>query len=328
MPEASSPFVFVVGCPRSGTTLLQRMLDSHPLLAVANDTHFIVRCLEKLAPQLLRAAQEGAPVPLGEHLVAGARGYHRFARLGLSDAQVARAAAGASTWAGFVRALYEEFAGARRKRLGGEKTPDFVRHVSLLHGLFPQAAFVHIIRDGRDVALSLRDWATDSKGPGRLELWSQEPIGVAALWWQWQVTAGRAQGAVVGPRRYLEVPYENLVADPRRHLQSLCAFLELPFAAPMLDYHCGRARDKEGLSAKSAWLPPTPGLRDWRTQMRRRDLELFEALAGDVLGELGYERAIASVGPEAARAAARCRAWWCATLERREQRRRRRAAGA
>ena len=51
---SANPFVFVVGCPRSGTTLLQRMLNNHPMLAVANDTHFIPRCLEKLLPAAVR----------------------------------------------------------------------------------------------------------------------------------------------------------------------------------------------------------------------------------------------------------------------------------
>jgi hypothetical protein len=77
---------------------------------------------------------------------------------------------------------------------------------------------------------------------------------------------------------YREVRYEDLVAGPRATVESLCLFLELPFAPETLAYHVGRQREEPGLSAKKAWLPPTRGLRDWRTQMSERDAAVFEAL--------------------------------------------------
>jgi hypothetical protein len=78
----------------------------------------------------------------------------------------------------------------------------------------------------------------------------------------------------------------------------------------MLTYHEGKTRSKSGLSSKKAWLPPTPGLRDWRTQMAERDRELFQALAGDLLAELGYERSARRSSPEVATVADHCRRWW------------------
>src|SRR3990172_7495789 len=81
-PERN-PYLLVVGCPRSGTTLLQRMLDSHPRLAVANDTHFITRALQKTALQLSDSVVAGNEVLLTNELVSGVSAYHRFPRLGL-----------------------------------------------------------------------------------------------------------------------------------------------------------------------------------------------------------------------------------------------------
>jgi hypothetical protein len=78
----------------------------------------------------------------------------------------------------------------------------------------------------------------------------------------------------------------------------------------MLEYHEGRTRTVEGLSAKSAWLPPIQGLRDWRRQMTEDDIALFEALAGDVLSVFGYERAFARISSSTEARAARCRARW------------------
>jgi len=305
-PEAASPYLFVVGCPRSGTTLLQRMLDAHPQLAVANDTHFIPRAVAKVTagsiPRACTAADKQA-------LVEWTRSYHRFPRLGLEAGLVDRADAASETFPGFVGELYRALAEQRGKRYAGEKTPDYIRHLSLLSALFPGSKTVHIVRDGRDVALSLLDWAHDRKGPGRLDLWRQEPVAACALWWRWQV-GGQQQAGLLPKQSYLEIKYESLVADPSRTLRSVSDLLELPFAPEMLQFNRGKRRRATGLSAKKAWLSPTPGLRDWRTQLDSRSLALFEALAGDRLVENGYPLALDHIPASIAAVADDCRAWW------------------
>jgi hypothetical protein len=82
----------------------------------------------------------------------------------------------------------------------------------------------------------------------------------------------------------------------------------------MLTFHVGRARHEPGLSAKKAWLPPTQGLRDWRVQLSHDDQQLFEALAGDLLSQLGYERRFDPVAPGVKARASRYRAAWQAEL--------------
>ena len=315
--QGRNPFLFVVGCPRSGTTLLQRMLDGHPLLAVANDSHFIPRCLETHVPHLVRQATGGVDVPLTPTLVRGVVGYHRYHRLGLDALQGRAAARDVSSYRDFVSALYDRFAARQGKPLGGEKTPDYVRRLPLLGGLFPGAHFVHIIRDGRDVALSVMSWANRRKGPGKLELWEASPLATSALWWAWQVGSGCRDGRAL-PGRYLEVHYERLVVRPEDELRRITSFLHIPFAGEMLRYHEGKRKQNPGRSAKSNWLPPTPGLRDWRIQMGAEDVALFEALTGELLDELGAERGCAQPLPQVLEAAADYRRRWQAHLERRE----------
>lgn len=321
-----NPFCFVVGCPRSGTTLLQRMLDHHPDLAVANDTHFVPRALEKTAPHLVERAVAGERIPLSQVLVDAVVGYRRFHRLGLDEQAGRELAMDRDNYADYSSALYDSFAARQGKLLGGEKTPDYVRRLPLLFGLFPSARVIHIIRDGRDVALSTLDWATGSKGPGKLELWNSEPLATCALWWRWQVLEGRRAGRTQ-PARYIEVRYESLVEQPEKELKRLCEFLDLSMSNEMLDYHVGRTRSDRG-SAKSNWLPPTAGLRDWRKQMSPRDVELFELLAGDLLKDLGLERINNRIDSNAAARAATCREWWAQFLERRARKRERRSAQA
>ena len=301
---SSNPYVFVVGCPRSGTTLLQRMLDNHPLLAVANDSHFI--------PRVVEDQPDVADPPLTAELVERVRGYKRFYRLGLSDADVDSAAAASASYTDLVRELYTTYARQRGKELAGEKTPDYVKWLPRLHELFPAARSVHIVRDARDVTLSVLEWAHDGKGPSKLELWAEEPVAVCALWWRWQVQQGRRDGAALGPERYHELRYETLVARPEETLAGIAGFLGLPDAPEMAAYHVGRTTHRPGRSAKGNWLPPTSGLRDWRTAMRERDRALVEALAGDLLQELGYPPGVDAVPDEVAAVAARCARWWAA----------------
>lgn len=312
--EPPAPYVFVVGCPRSGTTLLQRMLDAHPELAVANDTHFISRAISKVTLGSISKACEPASKAA---LVEWTRNDRRFARLGLDAATVEQADRASETFPDFVTELYRALARRRGKRLAGEKTPDYIRHLALLHTVFPAARTVHIVRDGRDVTLSLLEWANETKGPGRLELWRREPVAACALWWRFQV-GGQRQAAGLPPTSYLEIKYEDLVADPAATLEPVTTLLGLPFAPEMLRFNRGRVSRDPGLSAKKAWLGPTPGLRDWRTQLDSRSVALFEALAGDRLVQNGYSLAFDETPPSVAAVAEECRAWW-------EERRRRRA---
>jgi hypothetical protein len=304
--RAGNPYVFVVGCPRSGTTLLQRMLDAHPMLTVANDTHFI--------PKALKGCEVRAALPLSAELVERVRTYKRFPRLGVPPEAV-DGAARATTYAEFVARLYDALAAQHGKPFAGEKTPDYCDELPLLHTLFPAARVVHIVRDGRDVALSVLEWAHEGKGPGRKALWQEQPIAVSALWWWAKVATGRRGGTGLGASTYREVRYEDLVADPESELRGLSEFLGLPYDPAMVGFaegHDPPHPPQDGrVDAKKSWLPATSGLRDWRTGLSEQDEALFEALAGDLLGALGYEqRHRDGVPDEVEELARRCREWW------------------
>ncbi|MFV1980631.1 MAG: phosphotransferase, partial [Rhodothermia bacterium] len=127
------------------------------------------------------------------------------------------------------------------------------------------------------------------KGPSGWSVWQSSPVGSCALWWRWQVGAG-LQGGKNLEGRYHEVMYDDLVSDPDVTIRHLASQIDLDFPPEMLDFAAGKTMSGTSLSAKSAWLPPTKGLRDWRSQMGERDVELFECIAGDLLAEFGFER--------------------------------------
>jgi hypothetical protein len=293
-----NPFVFIVGCPRSGTTLLRRIVDAHTDIAITKETHWIVQLLEDR-----HAAPTEPPVTpqLLERLVS----HRRFARLELDPGRLERLVAGEEpvSYAELVTAVYDLFGELRGKRLVGDKTPRYVRHIPTLHSLWPRAKFVHLIRDGRDVCLSVRNWDKDNRFVTRISTFEEDPVSTIALWWEQLVRLGREAGAELPADLYHEVPYERLVAEPAGECRRLCQFLGVPFDERMLRFHEGRTKDDPRLDAKSAWRPITPGLRSWRTEMPGGDIERFEAVAGELLGELGFLRGVPKPAPAARRQA-------------------------
>ncbi|MFQ6029721.1 MAG: sulfotransferase, partial [Dehalococcoidia bacterium] len=136
------------------------------------------------------------------------------------------------------------------------------------------------------------------------------PVGLCAISWRRKVMRARSFGSNLGPQEYQEVIYEDLVDNPADTLQKVTGALGLPMVQEMLKFHEGKTQEAPGLSSKDAWLPPTPGLRDWRDQLSSQQKELFEALAGDLLSALGYERAFESFSPEIQERAAWCEEIW------------------
>ena len=297
-----NPYFFIVGCPRSGTTLLQRMVNAHPEVAVTPESHWIPRLYEK--PWALK--ENG----LIEHkLVRELAAHPKFARLGIGRQELKRLERSGQTltYSRLVTALFDLYGRAQGKPLVGDKTPDYVRRICTLHGLWPEARFVHVIRDGRDVYLSMREWPKVHPKPGDFTTWKQDPVSTAAWWWGFNVRLGRDAGRSLGSELYYELRYEALVTFPREECKKLCAFLGLPFDEAMLRFHEHGARPDPGLEQKRAELPATPGLRDWKSQMPAEELERFEAMAGDILEELDYARAVSRREPVALDRAARVR---------------------
>jgi hypothetical protein len=204
--------------------------------------------------------------------------------------------------------------------LVGDKTPSYVRSIPTLHALWPEAKFVHLIRDGRDVYISTIDWDRAFKITRRFAAWSQDPVTTAAFWWEWNVRLGRESGGLLEQDLYYELRYEALIANPPEECAKLCKFLDVPYDDAMLHFRKGRERTEPGLDAKRAWQPVTSGLSDWRSQMPAGDVERFEAAVGDLLDELGYARAVSRPPSDALKHARKIRHSFRQTLRERGDR--------
>jgi hypothetical protein len=293
MPDHRFPFPFLVGSERSGTTMFRLMLDAHPDMAVPPESYFIID-LYRRRKSFERAGRPYDTIAVANDL-AGSRWFREWGMPPRELATAMRREEGVD-FAEAMRKVYRGYARMYGKSRYGDKTPAYVQHIRVLAEIFPEARFVHLIRDGRNVALSL----TEVK-------WGPTDVLEGALQWRERVLRGRRAGVEVGAHRYLEVRYEQLVAEPESVLREVSGFIELPFDEAMLRHsETAGARipgRPDGLHRRAA-TAPVMGVREWQQDMARDDLEAVEAAAGDLLDQLGYERAVPDPSKAARRRAA------------------------
>jgi hypothetical protein len=159
-----------------------------------------------------------------------------------------------------------------------------MQQLPLLERVFPDAIWVHLVRDGRDAALSFLELPEGFAG----KTWAQPRTAAQfAARWRTEILSARRLGRHAGDR-YLELRYEDLVARPEEELRRVCEHASLPWEEGMLDHT--RVSDAANMPEhRNLAQPPTPGLRDWRSQMSHEDAVRFEEVAGDLLRDAGYE---------------------------------------
>jgi Sulfotransferase family len=269
--------VFLVGARRSGTNWLQRMVCAHPdTVAIPSETHLFSHGLAPLAARFQHGAVSSPKT---------ARVY-----LPRDDAHDALRDVADRVFGGLATAL------APDARLIVERTPWHVYHLDLIGAVYPDAAVVHIIRDGRDVARSLlsQEW-----GPTRMADAAEE--------WRSAVAAGREHGAHLA--RYLEVHYEVLLADPAAELPSLYRWLGLDDRDEVVRPSLLEA----GVRFNTDPRRPEVAVGKWREELSALDQRTFDRIAGATLAEAGYEpapvpslaRDVVGVGRSAVRAGRR-----------------------
>ncbi|MDW3218209.1 MAG: sulfotransferase [Acidimicrobiales bacterium] len=290
----NAPFVFIVGCGRSGTTMLRSMLDSHPEVAIPRESYFI---------DTMRRRRDGYVGATGfdvERFLDDLLPDVRFRRWELDPEMVADAvrAAEPADLGAACRAVYDVFAREQGATRPFDKTPMYALCVPELHQLFPDARFVHLVRDGRDVAAS---YAETDFGP--------RGLAAAASYWRRVIRAVDAASAVVGPEQLRTFRYEDLAADPAGTLQAISAFVELDYDERMLDFATHmktRPRRQPAATKQKLAGPAAAGVRNW-TQMAPADVRLVESVAGAELRGAGYalsDYPVSAVQRRAARARA------------------------
>jgi hypothetical protein len=214
----NTPF-FIIGSGRSGTTLLRLILAGHSRIHIPPETWFILTLVEELPLETILT------LPQVERAVSIMTSDYRWPDMDIAPEVLHRQAVTLKDprLVDIIDLVYREHLARTGKPRFGDKTPAYFMIVPQLATLYPGARFIHLIRDGRDVAISLIDLD--------YEHYYQEDF-------EWTIVMHK-RGALLDSHyssQILEVKYEDLVADPSATVQRICAFLNEQFEPAMLDW--------------------------------------------------------------------------------------------
>lgn len=294
MRHVREPFPVIVGCPRSGTSLLAVMLDAHSQLAVPPETSFLPNVMGLTGePEALRRR-------FFDIVTADRMTISNWSDFGLDKEALWRRlqAIPAFTVAAGTRAFYAMYGEGQRKPRTGDKTPGYIFTMQQIQALLPEAHFIHVIRDPRDTAMSWRKtWFAPS-----------QDYAVLGVCWRQNVEVGLRSAPML--RHYQEVRFEDLVLRPETEIKRLCAYLSLPYEPAMLDSGArGQARlerlrgrahadgrmiareERTRIHLNLARPPMVERVEAWRREMSDVERRQVESGAGPLLRELGYQDA-------------------------------------
>ncbi len=282
--------VFIIGVPRAGTTLLRLMLTCHPGIAIPPESGFLVDLMPRYG------AFQGDDAALKEFLddllVFPKFEHWRLEREDLE--RYLRDEVRPRKYAELVDGVYARWAAVHQggKPRWGDKNNFYLKHIDAIARLFPQAVFVHIIRDGRDVACSYRSLA-NVKGRYAPVLPGKILDGV----YEWRLNLGRIRSSFdrIGWNRAFELRYEDLVADPQGVLRRVCEFLGEDYSAHMLEYDrenrdreleprefdAWKTRNRSGIDASA--------IGRWQKELSPREQALATLAGGPMLRRYRYE---------------------------------------
>jgi Sulfotransferase family len=268
--ETRKPPVFIVGSPRSGTTLLKNLLGRHPSIAICRETRFFADIYRRRA----------AFGPL-ENL----QNRQRLVDQYLSTAQVKRLQVDlsglrqrlldeATSYPALLATMMRYYADFHGKERYGEKTPHHSFCTEMLSDWYPGASIIHLVRDPRDVVASLQrmPWAPKSI------------LNNASMWLLFNRAAERSRHRP----GYLLVHYEKLVTSPDQELARICGHIGEEWPASLTV--------PTDPSAAYSWPKSASGpvtrerLQKWKEQLSAKDVSLVERIAGARLEHYGYER--------------------------------------
>jgi len=247
--------VVLGGSPRSGTTLLRRLLDGHASLCCGPEMGLFLPIRFRLEPLA--------------------------ALSGIDQEELRAMFVGSASQGALVDAFSARYRTLQGKARWAEKTPQNVRHFGWIAERFPEARLIHVIRDGRDVVCSAREHGERRWIDGRW-VWSHHPRPTD--WYARAWVADTAHGMRFrGHPGYLEVRYEDLATEPEATLRDICAFLDEPFDPDMIpDVPTGADAPPD------RGRPNTSSIGRWERDLSAADLAVVEAICGERLRELGY----------------------------------------
>ena len=268
--------IFVVGCPRSGTTMLSLMIHAHPRMAMPPESRFLLRVWRNRA----KFGDLSTPDQRMALAKACVRTGSKVRDLGLDPQETLDAILAAPpTMGSAFGTIFKMFADRHGKPRWGDKRPAYYQEVDVLLRLFPDAQIVHIVRDGRSNVASLK----------KMPWWPYDSIGSMASWSQAEYCSRRNQKRLPADTFHV-IRYESLVADPEPVLRELCRFLDEDFHPAMLE----PSEVRDVVPEKKTWhgnlkqSVNTDQVESWRKGLDPWELGLMETVLRRKLKHWNY----------------------------------------
>jgi hypothetical protein len=273
--------IFIFGCPRSGTSLLSKILNSHPRIAIPYESHIyntfyswlkyygdlkVAKNRERLVDDIFSTDvfHDWFPAPNRDHTLNAIERYD---------------------FHGVVEAIMSAWAQDQGKQRWGEKTPAHLFYWREILDGFPNVQIIHIVRDGRDCALS---WKQSRVGPKHIYLTAQG--------WVKNLETIDDLKPVLNQDSFFEIKYEELVSNTELTVQKMCEFLGEEYTPEMLDFYKDKIPYKTDQQNLQNLARPiiTDNTEKWRTKMTDRELRICEAITGSTLDKYGYQKNLES----------------------------------
>ena len=270
--------VFVVGVGRSGTTLLQSMLNNHSNITFPPESNIVSRYVVPEYVKKNKTSQDSNEIK--KQLVTNTN----IDRLEINIDEVIKQVLreGTFTYKRFFCEIIKNYCKKNKKEIGGEKDPVNVHYIAELSECFPESIFIHIIRDPRDIILSR----------GKVKWADKMSFLKHLLEFKYGIFLAE-KGRQYCKNRYIEVRYEELLLNPERELKILSSFLNLEYEKDMLTYYktSNTIVSKEELSWKANVMKPilSDNINKWKKEMGRGKLFLLEVFLVNEMRKLGYD---------------------------------------
>lgn len=288
----STEILFIVGFPRSGTTLTSMLCNGHSMLSIPPETHYF----DKFRPKAERRGFRRS-TPAFDEFVRFFYDSEEVAAFGFSESQLQDlrrmvSMADERSHRAVLWPLLFSYARAHGKTVPGEKTPVHARYVDVIAKEFPNARVLHVTRDPRDIVLSLRKVS-----------WQRGNLVQHVREWAHGVREMERHRELLGDR-YAVIRYEDLLLDPTAVATAICEFIGVPFEEGMLAYH-ERAVPNFNVEAepwkrKNLQRIDSGNAGKWRLGMCSGEQAIIDRLAGPELQALGYSLSRANMGPRVA----------------------------
>lgn len=282
MPDNNQKPIFIIGCERSGTTLIRLILHSHPRIALPPQTKFLKKIYKRrLRWRDLRKLKNRRR--LADWFTNHFDKRTKLPDLGLNpDVIRLEVVASANTLGAAASGVFKLYSSKFDKPRWGDKRPYYIKYLRQLLTLFPDAQIIHVIRDGRDCIASLKNMP-----------WWKQNLPYTILNWQEAIHKGKRARSLLPKEQYFEIRYEDFISHPEKWTREICNFLGETFYPEMLQFQ--KTAQIAVPDYKMPWHSTTreslssAAIGRWQRDLEKWQIGLIEKKVGRELKEWNYQ---------------------------------------